>query len=217
MQLILKNKKIFIDENDNEEQKLIFEKLLENKDKFTNLFMNQISNKKCEFFLLTKINYQDKLEQKLKSLIDDSFYLIIPRPNNDLITAYKKCLLEVLCYVNIIHKEYFLPFTLRKDEIIYDKYVTKLIEKAKRNNMYNDVNFTHRKSLNNNLMEKNLKNISLSGDEKEDADFRNVLFPQMLDIVKNEISFNLDNPLSQRIIFCCNYLKMYMNIYLLYA
>ena len=215
LQLILKNKKIFIDENDNEEQKLIFEKLLENKDKFTNLFMNQISNKKCEFFLLTKINYQDKLEQKLKSLIDDSFYLIIPRPNNDLITAYKKCLLEVLCYVNIIHKEYFLPFTLRKDEIIFDKYITKLIEKEKRNNMYedimnNDVNFTHRKSLNNNLMEKNLKNISLSGDEKEDADFRNVLFPQMLDIVKNEISFNLDNPLSQRIIFCCNYLKMYM-------
>jgi hypothetical protein len=215
LQLILKNKKIFIDENDNEEQKLIFEKLLENKDKFTNLFMNQLNNKKCEFFLLTKINYQDKLEQKLKSLIDDSFYLIIPKPNNDLITAYKKCLLEVLCYVNIIHKEYFLPFTLRKDEIIYDKYVIKLIDKAKRKNMYedvmnNDVNFTHRKSLNNNLMENSLKNISLSGDEKEDADFRNVLFPQMLDIIKNEISFNLDNPLSQRIIFCCNYLKMYM-------
>ena len=177
--------------------------------------MNQLNNKKCEFFLLTKINYQDKLEQKLKSLIDDSFYLIIPKPNNDLITAYKKCLLEVLCYVNIIHKEYFLPFTLRKDEIIYDKYVIKLIDKAKRKNMYedvmnNDVNFTHRKSLTNNLMENSLKNISLSGDEKEDADFRNVLFPQMLDIIKNEISFNLDNPLSQRIIFCCNYLKMYM-------
>ena len=215
LQLILKNKKIFIDENDNEEQKLIFEKLLENKDKFTNLFMNQLSNKKCEFFLLTKINYQDKLKQELKSLIDDSFYLIIPKPNNDLITAYKKCLLEILCYVNIIHKEYFLPFTLRKDEIIYDKYFIKLIDKAKRYNMYenimnNDVTFTHRKSLNNNLMENSLKNISLSGDEKEDADFRNVLFPQILDIIKNEISFNLDNPLSQRIIFCCNYLKMYM-------
>lgn len=215
LQLILNNKKIFIDENDIKEQKLIFEKLLENKDKFTNLYMNQLNNKKCEFFLLTKINYQDKLEQKLKSLIDDNFYLIIPKPNDDLITAYKKCLLEVLCYVNIIHKEYFLPFTLRKDEIIYDKYITKLIDKAKRKNMYenimnNDVNFTHKKSLNNNLMENSLKNISLSGDEKEDGDFINVLFPQMLDIVKNEISFNLDNPLSQRIIFCCNYLKMYM-------
>ena len=215
LQLILKNKKIFIDENDNEEQKLIFEKLLENKDKFTNFFMNQLNDKKCEFFLLTKINYQNKLEQEIRSLINDSFDLIIPKPNDDLITAYKKCLLDVMRYVNIIHKEYFLPFTLRKDEKIYDKYFIKLIDKEKRNNMYenimnNDASFIKKKSSNSILMENYLKNISLSGDEKEDADFRKVLFPQMLDIVKNEISFNLDNPTSQRIIFCCNYLKLYM-------
>jgi hypothetical protein len=211
----LKNKKIFIDENDNEEQKLIFEKLLENKDKFTNFLMNQLNDKKCEFFLLTKINYQNKLDQEIRSLINDNFELIIPKPKDDLITAYKKCLLDVMCYVNIIHKEYFLPFTLRKDEKIYDKYFIKLIDKEKRNNMYenimnNDVPFTYKKSSNSSLMENYLKNISLSGDEKEDADFRKVLFPQMLDIIKNEISFNLDSPLSQRIIFCCNYLKMYM-------
>ena len=103
--------------------------------------------------LLTKINYQNKLDQEIRSLINDNFELIIPKPKDDLITAYKKCLLDVMCYVNIIHKEYFLPFTLRKDEKIYDKYFIKLIDKEKRNNMYenimnNDVPFTYKKSPN---------------------------------------------------------------------
>ena len=210
LQIITTNKKIFIDENQNNEQKIIFEKVIENKDKFINLFMNGLKNKKSEFLLLTKLNYKNELEQQLSPIISDNFDLIIPKFKNDLITAYKKCMTEVLCYVNIIHKEYFLSFTLRNDENIYDRDIIKIIDKTKRNNTYGKIvnnNSNIQNSINKSL---SLRNISLTGNDKDDIDFKEEIFPQILNIIQSEISFNLDSPISQRIIFCCNYLKLYM-------
>ena len=222
LQIVIKYKKIFIDDNKNSEQKVIFEQFFENKDKFINLFTNGIKNKKNEFFIITKINYKDEFEKKLNSIINDNFITIIPKLHNDLITAYKKCLAEVLCYVNIMHEENLLPFTFRKDEVIYDPHMYKMITKYNRKKNYENIIFNasslKRKSLTNNtntnyIMEINLKTMPLhmgSEKEKEDADFKQSIFPQILDNIKYEISFNLDNPVSQRIVFCCNYLKLYM-------
>ena len=219
LQIVIKYKKLFIDENANNEQKKIFGKFFEYKDKFINFFTNGIKNKKNEFFIITKINYKDEFEKKLNSIISDNFNTIKPKLHNDLITAYKKCLSEVLCYVNIFHKENLLPFTFRKDEVIYDTEIYKIVTKYKKKknyeNIMNNATFLKNKAniSNNYIMEINLKKMPLnmgSQKEKDDADFKHAIFPQILDNIKYEISFNLDNPISQRIIFCCNYLKLYM-------
>ena len=210
LQIIIKNKDMFIND-DNIEQKLIIEKLLEYKDKFINLFGYGIKNQKCEFFILTKINYKNIFEKKLKSIINDNFNLIIPKLNDDLITAYKKCLTEVLGYVNIVHKENFNPFTFRKDKEIYDKDIIKIISKNNRKCKYEKIINNKNYLINDkNKININLENMPLSFGDKEDADFKNSIFPQILDNINYEISYNLDNEISQKIIFCCNYLKLYM-------
>ena len=209
LQIIEGNENILI--NDNNEIKIIFDKFLENKDKFNNLFTNGIKNKKCDFFFITKINYRNEFEQKLESIINDNFNLIIPKPNNDLITAYKKCLAEVFGYVNIINKVNFMPFTFRKDKEIYDKNIIRKISAYNRKKDYEKIIYNRNYLTNdNNKITINLQNMPLTVGDKEDADFKNSIFPQILDIIKYEISFNLDNEISQRIIFCCNYLKLYM-------
>ena len=212
LQIILKNKNFFIDENKNMEQKIIFEKLLEKKEKFINLFSYGIKNKKSEFFILTKINYKDEFHKKLTSITNNSFNVIIPKLNNDIITAYKKCLIEVLCYVNILHKENLRPLSLRKDEIIYDPYIYRILDKEKRKDKYKNIvnKYSYLNISNNKTLKLNLKDMPIIVCDKEDADFRYSIFPQILDNIIYEISFNLDTPISQRIIFCCNYLKLYM-------
>ena len=208
LQVVSKNRNIFIDKNNNKEQRIILEKLIENKDKFINLFSHGLKKKTIEYFIVTKINYRDELSKKLSSIVNDNFNLIIPKLNNDLITAYKKCLSETLCYVNILHKENIIPFTLRKEKVIHDKNIIKQINKNIRKDQYERIinNSTNSKKLKINLK----YNIPLLIGDKEDADFRKVIFPQILDNIKYEISSNLNNPITQRIIFCCNYLKLYM-------
>ena len=212
LQIINKYENIFIKENKNIEQKIIFEKLLEKKEKFINLFSYGIKNKKNEFFILTKINYKDEFDKKLASINNNS-NLIIPKLNNNLITTYKKCLTEVLCYANIIHKENLKPLTLRKDEIIYDPYIYKFLDKNNRKSQFKNIvnKYSYSNINNNNTLTLNLKNIPIKIGDKEDADFRYVILPQILDNIIYEICFNLDNPFSQRIIFYCNYLKLYIS------
>ena len=205
LDIISKNTKFFIDENKNEKEKKIFENFMGNRDKIMNLFSEGLLKQKKEFFLLTKIKVKEEFEkQKLKELNGDYFSLIIPEMNDDLITAYKKCVAEVLCYVDILNEVNFLPFTFRKDEVIYDKDFIKLLSVKERKNEYEKI-------VNNNTERTNyLNNMPLILKYEEDADFKNIIFPEMLKIITHEISFNLDNPISQRIIFCCNYLKLYM-------
>ena len=215
LQIILKNKNSFINENNNHEEKIIFEKLLENKDALISLFRGGLNNKNCEFFLLTKINVKKDFEQeKLKSLTTLHFDAVIPKLNDDLITAYKKCLSEVLCYVNILHRESFIPFIIQKDDSIYDKNNIKLISKMYRKEEYERIindNMNLKTDFNeNNILKFFLNKMSLLLKYKDDADFRYTILPELLNIVKQEISFNLDNPVTQRIIFCCNYLKLYL-------
>ena len=210
LQIVSKYKNIFIDENNNTEQKIIFEKILENKGIFINLFSYGIKSKKSEFFILTKINYKDEFEKKLTSITNNNFNLIIPKLNDDLITAYKKCLIEVLNYVNIMHKKNLKPLSLRKDEIIYDPYIYKILNKNNRKDIYkNIVNKYSYSNIITNELKPNFKNIPIIINGKEEADFRCSILPIILDNIKYEISYNLDNPNSQKIIFCCNYLKLY--------
>ena len=46
----------------------------------------------------------------------------------------------------------------------------------------------------------------LEGDKDEDVDFKNVILPQILASIKNEMSFNFDDLNVRRLLYCCSYL-----------
>ena len=58
-------------------------------------------------------------------------------------------------------------------------------------------------------MGNSLIKIALANKE-DDADFKNILFPQIEYNINFEINYNIYNDIEQRIIFCTNFLHLYM-------
>ena len=180
-QIISKYKKNIIDECENTQHQLILQKFLDHQDLYNKWFIEGIKNKKFEFLYFTKIFYPEKFNKKINSIIKDNFIKIIPKENNDLITAFKKCLAEMLNYVNKIQIENFYDLSAQKE----------------------------RKQNNNNILKKSLRKIDFL-EQNEDADFRKILFSLIKNNVEFEMNYNIDNEISQRINFCTNYLNLYI-------
>ncbi len=116
LQIISKNKNKFIDENKNDESKEILTQLLYYEELYISIFTNSIKNKKFEYFYLTKVSYSNYFSDEVVSLTLDNFISVKPKPNDDLITAFKKAIIEMLNYTNVIQKENFYELTESKDE-----------------------------------------------------------------------------------------------------
>ena len=214
LQIISKYKKDLIDENKNIEQMEILKKFLNNKNAYINLFTDSIKNKKYEYFYITKVFYQESFYKKLISLTLDNYVGIVPKPNNDLITAFKKSIVEVLNYANIIQKESFYELTENMEEKTFKpKKAKKKEEEEKKINPKIKPYF---KQLNKmlkpaifNVLKNSLVKIDLA-DKDDDADFKKILFPQIRNNINFEMNYNIDNDIAQRIIFCTNYIHLYM-------
>ena len=193
----MKNKEVLINENQNKEQKLILQKFLENEKTYTYIYNKVLEKQEMKFFYITKVTYPEIFKKKIKEIIEDNFINVIPRKKDDLITAFKKCIKEVFNYANKIQIENFYNLSEIKDE--------KTLKKFKKQISKND----EIKKNSANSLKHSLNKIELS-DKEEDADFINELFPQIKYNINSEINYNIDNDVSQRIIFCTNYLYLYM-------
>ena len=202
---ILYNKKIFIDENTNKEQKLILKNFLDKKDIYINYYMKGLKSKKFEYFYITKVTYNEIFEKKIEEIIQDNFIYIEPKEKNDIITAFKKCINEVLNYTNIIQIENFYDLSEEKDLKTFKK---KKKKSKKEEEKKNSIPFKFKKNLVNSLGNSLIK-IALANKE-DDADFKNILFPQIEYNINFEINYNIYNDIEQRIIFCTNFLHLYM-------
>ena len=210
LQLIEKYKKVFIDDNKNNEQKLILTKFLEKKDGYISLFTKGLKEKIDEFFYFTKASYNDDFYNKIKSIIQDNFIYVIPKLNNDLITAFKKCIVEVLNYANNIQEECFYDLTERKDVKTFKPKHYKKMKKEEEEEEKNDKTQNIKKK---NKFITSLKSSLIKialGDKNDDADFKNILFPQIRKNLNMEINYNVDSEQVQRIIFCTNYIHLYI-------
>ena len=209
LQIIMKYKTLLIDENQNDEQKLILQKFLDNEKSYNYLLAKGMEKKKNEFYYITKITYPEIFEKRINEIIRDNFIYVIPKKNDDFITAFKKCLNEVLNYANKIQIESFYELTERKDEkaLRLKKIKNSNKEKEEKNNEEKDNLKKKKKPLNS--LKQSLIKITVA-DKEEDADFKNVLFPQIKKNINSEINYNVNNDMAQRIIYCTNFLNLYM-------
>jgi hypothetical protein len=149
------------------------------------------------------------------------------KEDEDKILLFKKCLVEVLSYVNKLHKENFNYFVQKNHELtINDNDILTLLFNNGINNKYKSTEFEGDNSNkknddeNNdfdalkNFKNKNMKTIDLKDldeDENEDADFKEVIFPHIIDLVKYELSHNLDSEKAKRIVFSSSYLQIHID------
>ena len=200
-------------------------------DKFVNLekyfrerYFECVKSFKNEFFYLSKINYNPTFSKKISVMLDEN-YGLFSNPNNinvkknEEILFFKKCLIEVLAYVNKLHKENFNYFVQKnKEHVEQDSDVIKALLRQIKQKEYNKVEFEGDKRISFACDTINKKErssiifetgIDITGNE--DADFKETLIPQIVDIAKTEIGNNLDNIKSKRVIFSCSYLQVHID------
>ena len=200
----IKNKEDYIN-NINNEEKILLEKICNYENYFYKMFKTiKDNNQKCEYIILHKLTFNSKIENKKNYILKDN----LTDNNNNLsnfsknkinFIIFKKCLIEILGYTNILDKNSFIHFTENKKALIHNFPDKKKIYKINRRKEYNDIIFEG-KSKNNNI-EQNING---------DINFKNDLFQKVMDFIKYEMGFNLENPKSQRIIFCTSFIQSHM-------
>ena len=211
----------------------IFDEFIQLKDYCTEQKDSSLSNFQMEFFLLEKINYNPKFKAEIENILEDNYLTLMTnkkkdnKEDEDKILLFKKCLVEVLSYVNKLHKENFNYFVQKNHELtINDNDILTLLFNNGINNKYKSIEFEGENSIKKNNSENNdfdalqdfknkkMKTIDLKDleeDENEDADFKDVIFPQIIDMVKYELSHNLDSEKAKRIVFSSSYLQIHID------
>ena len=180
-------------------------------------------NNREEYILVSKFSYRESFLKEIKSVTEDHFenyFKTQKKMNNNLavddIPRFKKCLIEILIYINKLHKENFNPFIKRKDELIlsHNSNINQLY-KFQKSFIYNDTKFEGEKRYSLSLsvgafFQKRTIRKGLAEDNLEDADFLKEIFPRLLSNIKYEIGYNFDNPKLEHIIFCVSYLQIHI-------
>ena len=157
-----------------------FKILIENSIRFKEKFKTEKNNKKINFIYFTNISYNNNFDKQLNNLENDKFIKFNENKIDDS-TIFKKCLCEVLIYLNDIHISNFNiinSIDLKKIKIIQKRNFLKKEE----------------------IIEK-----------EEDFNFNLVILPKILDQLKIEIGSNLNDKINKKLIFCATFLELNIN------
>ena len=240
--IIKNNKDLFINNLKNNQEKELFKKIINNNINCLEKFQENTNNKSINYYLCTKIFYENVFDNRINAILKDNFEILFQGQANDETLRFKKCLSEVLAYVNYLQKEDFI-FFLRSSEKIEINKTTDIIKynNNKKNILFDNIPFETKKSEKkqnvknqNDLLtiKHNLKKVGLADNieisnnpfflrrqrvftklsqMKEDLDFKNIIFPQMISKALSEIYYNPNKGKSERIIFCISFIQEHID------
>lgn len=201
----------------------IYDQLVKYKKIFNEVNKKDKTENKKHYIFISKFLYRESFLKEIKSVTEDhieNYFKLNKKSNieiNEEIPRFKKCLIQILIFINKLHKENFNPFIQRKDELflLYNSNINKFYD-YKKLLLFNDTIFEGEKrysvnSLSDSLHMKESIKKGLAEDILEDADFLKEIFPRLMSNIKYEIGYNFDNPKLQEIIFCVSYLQIHIN------
>ena len=185
----------------NADEKKLFEKIFHYENYFKDLFETDLKDKKCQYICLSKVTFNSKLENKIKSMLRDNFVgLSQPQDEND-ISYFKKCLIEVLGYTNIINEEGFRLFTDNMKEPIHSYSINNLIYRKNFKLLCDSIINDNKETIEE---ERNIENETLTFGDK--------IFEKIMEYLKYEIGKNIDDSKTQRIIFCTLFIQTHLKV-----
>lgn len=196
-------------------KKEIIEKIIKNEENLKRIYENQKQSTKIykEFIYMSNIKFMKSFENKIKSILKDNFIGMNPpikeKFKEDEVSRFKRCLSEVLTYVNLIHKEYFPNFiSVKKENNIHEQNIMELLIRNKKKKKYDNI-------INGKLYK--TENIKIDNEfqvkeEEEDPDFKTKILPYILLHVKSELGSNSSEIFYQRILYCCSYIQMHIDL-----
>ena len=190
----------------------IIEKIIKNEEFLKRICENQKRPTKIykEFIYMSNIKFMESFENKIKSILKDNFIGINPpiKENfkEDEVSRFKRCLSEVLTYVNLLHKEYFPNFiSVKKENIIHEQDIMELLIRNKKKLKYDNI-------INDKLCKRENNIDNIFENEEEDPDFKTKILPYILLHVKSELGSNSSENFYQRILYCCSYIQMHIDL-----
>ena len=158
-------------------------------------YTHKINNiRKGDVFLIEKIVYSPSFKKLINNVLQDNIFALMPNRQNDELSIFKKCLVDLLAYINILNKEKFNYFMQKNKEILIP-FEQKIKKEYNNINFDDDINSEKKNKNNNKIFLKDLyeeKEEEEEEDDNKDADFKDILFPKIIDIVKGELNNNLD-------------------------
>ena len=201
MHLLIKLTEKNIDKIGNKEEKELFNKIFHYYNYFKELYECDLIEKKCLYLHLININFNAKLEKNINLMLRDNFEGKTPPQNEESISYFKKCLVEVLSYSNIINEESFRFFTDNIKQNIHDYNINNYLYKKQLKLLYNN--------LINGGVEEKKKEAKIIENEK--LNFGVELFQKIMEYLKYELGKNIDDTKTQRIIFSTLFVQTHLN------
>ena len=193
-----------------ENNKIIIEKILNNK-KFWDLIFSKKENENTEQFIyMSKIDVLPSFDNKIKSILKDNFIGLNPPVEkkflDEEVSRFKKCLSEILTYTNLLHKEHLPSYMhVKKECYIHNQKLIDLILKNKAKVKYDTI-------INDDIYDYNENENDDMSNNKEDPNFKTDILPYILLNVKNELGSNSSDSYFQKMLYCCSYIQLHIDL-----
>ena len=203
------------------EMKLDYGLFVKYKNTFDKRCKKNLEENKKEFLFISNLKFKDSFLKEIKSVTEEHFENYFKNQKNNLeikeeILAIKKCLIELMIFINKINKENFNSFIKSKENLILNNnsYINNYFTKRKlflyQNTPFEDSenNSISLNQINNDININKFSKTCLSCNLEEDADFLDEIFPRIISLMKNELGNNIEYKKYERIIFCITFLQI---------
>ena len=207
------------------EMKLDYGLFVKYKNNFDKRCKKNLEENKNEFLFISNLKYKDSFLKEIKSVTEEHFDNYFKNQKNNLeikedVLAIKKCLIELMIFINKINKENFNSFIKNKENLFLhnNSYINNYFSEKKflqyKNTLFGNSENNSKVLIqnykdNNIINEKNkFSKTCLSCNLEEDADFLDEIFPRIISIMKNDLGNYIEFNKYERIIFCITFLQI---------
>ena len=183
--------------------KEIFDKFLEMKAYFYDEYNGNNLDLQTDYFVFDKIIYSPYMSKQIESILQESYYNILTNKEDEKIFFFKKFFIEVLTFINKINNNNFINAYTQDAFLNNDFNKLYQINRTIKYNQYLEI-FSEGE-INNSSPELILEKKGL-----DEIDFKNTIFPNIIETVKNELAHNIDTITAKRIAFYASYLEIHI-------
>jgi hypothetical protein len=186
----------------------IFEKFLQMKAFFYDEYNGNNLDCQTDFFVINKIYYSPYLTKQITCILKENYFPLNNKDEDENVLLIKKFFTEILGFINKLTKSNFnySENELKENDLIKPRVnIQLLINKKNKFKRYSQI-FSDPDTEDNEIS-KNQEDI----ENNIDFDFRKVIFPNIIETIKNELGHNIDTLKAKRITFYTSYLEIHID------
>ena len=187
------------------QNKIVFEKFLEMKAFFYDEYNGNNLDLQTDFFVINKFNYSPYLTKQIECILEEDYFPLNNKEEENVLLI-KKFFTEILDFINKLSKNNigYMESELDENNLLEDRrninsLINRRIKYKRYLQIFSDPD-TDSEDKNLDLEENNI-----------DIDFRHIVFPNIIETIKNELGHNIDTIKAKRLTFYASYLQIHID------